>query len=113
MSRSANARAAAIVLSAGIAALLAGCSDIYFDRRESLSFQSGDAVASNIAVHTVDPWPRAAADRNLASDGERMQRAAERYRTNKVTPLANNSTSSVQYAPILAPVSGPAGAPSQ
>ncbi len=113
MSRNAKSRAAAIALAAGIAALLAGCSDIYFDRRESLSFQSGDAVASNIAVHAIDPWPRAAANRNLESNGERMQRAAERYRTNKVTPLANNSTSSVQYAPILAPVSGPAGSASQ
>ena len=33
-----------------------------------------------------------------------MQAAAERYRTNKVTPPATAATSSVQYAPVLAPV---------
>lgn len=110
MSRNAKTRLIGLAGSAAVAALLGGCSDIYFDRREALSFQSGDAVASNVAVHTIDPWPRAAANRDLASDGERMQRAAERYRTNRVTPLANNATSSVQYAPILAPVSGAAPA---
>ena len=52
----------------------------------------------------IDPWPPYAGNRNIAFDGERMQAAAERYRTNKVTPLATAATSSVQYAPVLAPV---------
>ncbi len=88
---------------AAVGVLLAGCSDIYFDRREALSFHAGDAVATNIAVQTIDPWPKSAGNRNIAYDGSRMQKAAERYRTGKTTPLATTSTSSVQYQPVMAP----------
>jgi hypothetical protein len=53
----------------------------------------------------VDPWPVRAGDRNIAFDGERMADAAERYRTNKVTPLTRTSTSSLGYVPVVAPAS--------
>ena len=61
---------------------------MYLDRRDTVSFGAGDAVAANKVTHMVDPWPVYAGNRNIAFDGERMQAAAERYRTNKVTPLA-------------------------
>jgi hypothetical protein len=86
------------------APLLGACTDMYLDRRDTVSFAAGDAVAVNKVTHMVDPWPPYAGNRNIAFDGERMQAAAERYRTNKVTPLATAATSSVQYAPVLAPV---------
>ena len=73
------------------------CTDMYLDRRDTVSFEVGDAVAVNKVTHMVDPWPAHAGNRNIAYDGERMQSAAERYRTNKVTPLAAASTSSVKY----------------
>lgn len=76
---------------------VAGCSDLYFDRRESVMFSSGDAVAANVAMQTIDPWPAVAADRKLHANGERMQRAIERYRQNKTTPLQTTSTSSAQF----------------
>jgi hypothetical protein len=83
--------------------LLGACTDMYLDRRDTVSFGAGDAVAANKVTHMVDPWPVYAGNRNLTFDGERMADAAERYRTNKVTPLARTGTSSVQYAPIIAP----------
>lgn len=87
----------------GLAALLGGCSaDLYLDRRDTIAFHAGDAVAANAIMQTIDPWPRAAADRNIRYNGERMQSAAERYRTNKVTAPAGTSTSSVKYQPVLA-----------
>jgi hypothetical protein len=79
-----------------LGAMLGGCSDIYFDRRDGVTFYGGDAAATNVAVHTIDPWPPAAANRHLEANGERMQKAAERYRTNKTTPLQPLGTSSVQ-----------------
>jgi hypothetical protein len=85
-----------------IAALQGACSDIYYDRREGVSFQAGNAVASNVAVETIDPWPAAAANREIAGNGQRVQGAIERYRNNKVTPPQGTGTSSVKYAPILA-----------
>jgi len=78
---------------------------MYLDRRETVSFGAGDAPAHNAVVHMVDPWPRAASNRDLTYDGDRMQAAAERYRTGKTTPLGGTSTSSVQYAPVIAPAS--------
>jgi hypothetical protein len=78
--------------------VLGACSaDVYYDRRESLTFHGGDAVETNKVTHIIDPWPRVAANRQLEYDGQRMQRAIERYRTNKTTPLQTTSTSSVSY----------------
>jgi len=71
---------------------------MYHDRRDSVSFGAGDAVAANKVTHMVDPWPVRAGDRNITFDGERMADAAERYRTNKVTPLARTSTTSIIVA---------------
>jgi len=103
MSRS-NARGATI-LALAATTLLGACTDMYLDRRDTVSFAAGDAVAANKVTQMVDPWPLRAGDRNIAFDGERMAAAAERYRTNKVTPLAGTGTSSVKYEPVaLQPV---------
>jgi hypothetical protein len=83
-----------------IGTMLAGCSDMYWDRRESISLASGDAVAANKAVHMIDPWPPMSTQKNLAFDGTRAQAAAERYRNNRVTPPVNVTTSSVNYQQI-------------
>jgi hypothetical protein len=92
-----------------LAALLGGCADVYYDRRETVTFHAGDSVESNKVTHIIDPWPRVAANRRLEADGTRMQRAIERYRTNKTTPLMTTSTSSVQYqgTPAGAPAASP------
>jgi hypothetical protein len=80
--------------------LTGACTDMYLDRRDTVSFEAGDAVAANKVTHMVDPWPAYASNRNIDYDGERMQSAAERYRTNKVTPLSPASTSSVKYESV-------------
>jgi hypothetical protein len=36
-------------------------------------------------MQTVDPWPPESANTRLATNGQRMQSAVERYRTNTVT----------------------------
>jgi hypothetical protein len=84
---------------------LAGCSDVYFDRRDTVTFGAGDAVESNKVAHIIDPWPRAAGDRRLETDGQRMQRAVERYRTNKTYPLRTLSPSTV-YDTVREPSAG-------
>jgi len=68
-----------------LGALLAGCSDVYFERRESIALGAGDAVAANQVEQMVDPWPPNSSNRNLTFNGERMQRAVECYRIDKVT----------------------------
>ena len=98
------------------ALLLAACSDLYWDRRDTVAFQAGNANASNIAVQTIDPWPAAAANRHIEGYGPRVEGAVERYRTNKVIPPQSADTSSVKYAPLFAAPPAAAagnGAPNQ
>ena len=77
---------------------LAGCSDIYYDRRETVALGADDHKATDEIVQIIDPWPRQVGNRKIAFDGNKMQTAVERYRTNKTTPLATTSTST-SYAP--------------
>ena len=74
---------------------------MYLDRRDTVSFAAGDAVATNKVTHMVDPWPARAGDRNIAFDGERAALAAERYRTDKVKAVSGFGTSSVKFEPML------------
>jgi len=87
-----------IVAAALLGAMLGGCSDIYSDRRDTISLMSGEAMAANRVTHMIDPWPRASGRRDIAYSGERAQTAAERYRTGRVIPPVNATTSSAAYA---------------
>ena len=97
MSQAANLRYLMLVALAGFGTLAAGCSDIYYDRRDTVALTAGDAVASNIAVHTIDVWPIGAGDQRIVTSGQKAQGAVERYRTNKVTPPHGTGTSSIGY----------------
>ena len=83
----------------------AGCSDsLYLDRRETISLAGNDALLADQVEQMVDPWPPRSGDRNIAFNGEKMQTAVERYRTNKVTEPVNATTSSSGYQAQQAPV---------
>ncbi len=109
MSRSADrSRLRALAAALVCGALLAACSDIYYDRRDTVTFRAGDAAAANKVTHAVDMWPEAAGYRDIESNGQKMQGAVERYRTNKVTPPVGIGTSTIsptQSAPAAAPPS--------
>ena len=97
MSRPETNRAGrAIAAAVALGALLAGCSDIYYDRRETISLGAEDAVASNMAEQMVDPWPRYSNNNNLAFNGERMQRAVECYRKDKITQPADLNPTTIR-----------------
>ena len=72
---------------------LAGCSDIYYVRRETVASGAGDAVASNIAVQTVDPWPPNVGNTRISMNGDRAVLAAQRYRYNRVITPRGTGTS--------------------
>lgn len=82
-----------------LGALLGGCSDIYFDRRETIALSAGDAIASNQVEQMVDPWPPYSNNKNLTFSGERMQRAVQCYRVDKVTPPVDLDPSTDTNAP--------------
>jgi hypothetical protein len=86
-----------IAATALLGAMLGGCSEYYFDRRDGITLQSGEAMAANRVTHMIDPWPAASGNRNIAYNGEKAATAAERYRTGRVIPPVNVTTSSAAY----------------
>ena len=77
-----------------IAAAVAGCSEIYYDRRETVAPGAGDAVATNKVTHMIDPWSRASSNNRIAFNGMLMQAAQDRYNRGKViTPVLPTSAS--------------------
>ncbi len=69
------------LLAGGMTALalsLAGCRD-YLDRKDTLTYSAGNAVAENKAAQTIDPWPPRAFKKSQVTNGERMREAAKRY----------------------------------
>ena len=87
-----------LAAAAMLAAMLSGCSDIYYDRRETVALGAGDAVASNMVAQMIDPWPVYVGNKNIAFNGERMQAAVECYRHNPrvIVPVNPNTTAVVQ-----------------
>jgi len=86
----------AIAAAATLAAMLAGCSDIYYDRRDTVALTAGDAVAGNSITQTVNPWPPESNNTRIAFNGQRMQSAVERYRMGRVIQPVKPTTSDVQ-----------------
>jgi hypothetical protein len=77
--------------------VLGGCSDIYYDRRETVALGADDHLASNRVAQMVDPWPRNVANKNIAFSGDRLQPAIERYRKHEVIrPVSPTTSSSFQ-----------------
>jgi hypothetical protein len=60
----------------------------WFERRDSITLQHGDATAANRAIQMRDPWPPYVANRNIPFNGQVMEGAINRYRHNpKGEPL--------------------------
>lgn len=74
---------ASVAAAVTLGAVLAGCSDLYYDRRDTVALSAGDAIAANAAEQTVDPWPPHSGDTNIPASGQKMATAVERYRANK------------------------------
>jgi hypothetical protein len=99
---------AAAIAAVSIGSTLGGCADLYSDRRDTVSLSGGDAVAANQVMQMNDPWPGHSGNTSLAFNGQRMQSAVERYRTNNVTQPVDPMTSvgaSVATPQVTAPAS--------
>ena len=61
----------------------------YIQRSDTITLSAGNAKNANAAIHVIDPWPRASANRRIPANGERMAGAYERYRdVSKRPPIA-------------------------
>jgi hypothetical protein len=109
---------AALILAVA-AVSLAACNGLYGDdefarylqRSDNLTLSAGDAKEVNIATHTIHPWPPGVGDPRIAANGERMQRAIDRYRAGP--GAASDKTQAVGEAvgwPVHTPTTAPGGA---
>ena len=73
---------------------VAGC-EPYEARRDTITSEVGNAVAHNVAVHTIDPWPPASSNQRIDVDGDRVLIAADRYKAGKQIPPKGLSTQSL------------------
>jgi hypothetical protein len=90
------------LLVAAVGGTLGGCSDIYYDRRETVALGADDHIASNTVAQMVDPWPRYVGNKNIAFNGERMQAGVERYRHHEVIrPISPVTSSAIQAPPPI------------
>jgi hypothetical protein len=64
-------------------------------RSDTITLGAGDAVAHNIAVHTINPWPSWARNDRISMEGNRAALAIKRYQENKSIPPPTLDTSSV------------------
>ncbi|HEV2559515.1 MAG TPA: hypothetical protein VGU45_12875 [Microvirga sp.] len=77
---------------------LAGCNS-WLSHRETISYQAGDAVAWNRAVHTIDPWPAASRDTTIPTSGRRIARVIDAYENGETAQSAGKA-GSTGFAPI-------------
>lgn len=106
--------AIALVVSGLAGCLLGGCSDIYYDRRDTVALSAEDHIDSNRVAQMVDPWPRDVGNKNIAFNGERIQAGVERYRRHEVIqpmPLTTNSYDQQRPPPPLTTEHVPIGQP--
>lgn len=81
-----NCRLTRLTLATALAAGLAGCNHLednvtqYTQRTNGITVSGGNAKDANAAIHIIDPWPRASANRRIPANGHRMADAYERYR---------------------------------
>jgi hypothetical protein len=73
--------------------------DEYRRRSDTITFGHGNAVAHNIAVQTVDPWPHYVGKSRIDIDGERLLVGVTRYKANKSIPPKGLSTQQISITP--------------
>lgn len=106
MSRNAD-RLRALALAVTLAASTSGCTSQYVERRETLALHAGNAAAANRAIHTIDPWPAAAARTDIEFSGRRIVDAIERYEAGK-PPNGGAAAPGLTALPIALPPAAPA-----
>ena len=86
------------------AVALAGCEDT-LARRDGISPAAADAVAYNIAVQTIDPWPAHAFELRSQTNGARLASTMERYRSGGAVSAPVDNGGGKAAPAVFAPVS--------
>jgi hypothetical protein len=94
---------------AGVAAL-SGCHDATIARRDGVTFQAGDAVAANKAIHIIDPWPASARSARLPASGSQAVSAIERLEARNAAGASTGGAAGGPSPSAAAPGATAAGA---
>jgi hypothetical protein len=99
-------------LAAALAGLVAlsGCHDAYIARRDGVTFQAGDAVAANKAIHIIDPWPASARSARLPASGTQAVSAIERLEARNAAGASTGGAAGGPSPSAAAPGATAAGA---
>ena len=97
MTFSSKAIALACASMAFAGAAMAG-DEQYFDRMDKITSGAGNAVAHNMAVQTINPWPRYVGNDRISVDGKRIGLGYSRYQANKSLTPRGLSTSGVTFS---------------
>ena len=73
-----------ILLALLLAPALTGCAD-YAARRDSVTYAAGNAPETNLAIHTINPFPPKAWDTTIIADGHPVAKAQNAYNAGKVS----------------------------
>lgn len=88
-------RRAAVALTLAATTGLTACSqELYGETQDAVTYQFGDAVASNRAAQMIDPWAAHTADTRLTYKGRPMNAAVDRYYSGTVLPPVATATDS-------------------
>jgi hypothetical protein len=87
-----------VLLAGSAAALLTACNGL--ERKDTLGYAAGDAVAWNRATHTIDPWPPYASNTNIPVSARRVAAAIERYEAGPEAASGPAPIGIVPMAPI-------------
>jgi hypothetical protein len=71
-----TARLLLILAGAGLSA----CSNIYYERKDSVSMPLGDSVENNKTLQIADPWPKGSQNTNIPMDPVKAAQAMYKYR---------------------------------
>ena len=72
--------------------------DQYLDRMDRISPGAGNAVAHNIAVQTINPWPWYAGNDRINIDGRRIALGHRRYQANRSVQPRSLDTSGLTFS---------------
>ena len=85
-----------------ISVIVSSCNQA-ISRRDSISPNFGNAIAANMALQTIDPWPRNVENTHIHTDGTKAANAIELYQT--PTGTESSSSSSIIEAAEIGPQS--------
>lgn len=59
---------------------LSACSNMYYERKDSVTISNGDSVEANKVLQIADPWPKGSQNTKIPMDPVKAAQAMYKYR---------------------------------